>query len=74
MMSLYHTSMLFLKAINRYPEIPELVNEFKIFGYEIGSTGTKTYRAPEGYHDDCVVALALAAWQLKEPAGGHWDI
>ncbi|MGA3058795.1 MAG: hypothetical protein ABSD92_00340 [Candidatus Bathyarchaeia archaeon] len=23
------------------------------------------YGAPEGYHDDCVVALALAAWQLK---------
>jgi len=21
--------------------------------------------SPEGYHDDCVVALALAAWQLK---------
>ncbi|MGD0643584.1 MAG: hypothetical protein ABSA75_01615 [Candidatus Bathyarchaeia archaeon] len=20
---------------------------------------------PEGYHDDCVVAFALAAWQLK---------
>ena len=24
------------------------------------------YGAPEGYHNDCVKALALAAWQLKQ--------
>ena len=26
------------------------------------------YGAPEDYHDDCVIALALAAWQLKRNA------
>jgi len=44
---------------------PVLVNELEIFGYEITSSGNIQYGAPEGYHDDCVVALALAAWQLK---------
>lgn len=50
-----------------YPGIPELINELRLFGYERGRTGTIRYRAPEGYHDDCVIALALAVWQLKKP-------
>jgi len=45
-----------------YPDIPELVNELKIYGYRIMPSGTTEYSAPEGYHDDCVIALALAAW------------
>lgn len=36
-------------------------NELKEFGYEITSAGVK-YSAPEGHHDDCVIALALANW------------
>ena len=31
---------------------------------------TKT-GAPPGYHDDCVIALALAAWQVREDQGGQ---
>jgi len=50
-----------------YPDIPELINELRLFGYETGKTGTIRYRAPEGYHDDTVIALALAAWQMKRP-------
>ena len=45
-----------------YPEIPELINELRIFGYKMGPSGNVSYSAPEGYHDDCVVSLALAAW------------
>ena len=37
-------------------------NELKIFEYEINPSGTVSYSAPEGYHDDCVIALALANW------------
>ena len=47
------------------PQIPELINELKLYGYKISASGNVQYGAPEGYHDDCVVALALAAWQLK---------
>jgi len=48
-----------------YPKIPELLNELKIYGYTKTKGGTDVYNAPEGCHDDCVIALALAAWQLK---------
>jgi len=32
----------------------------KRYEYEIGPTGQVSYAAPSGYHDDCVMALALA--------------
>lgn len=37
-----------------------LTDEMKRYEYEILPSGTITYNAPAGYHDDCVVALALA--------------
>jgi hypothetical protein len=52
------------KAIS-YPNIPELINELKLFGYTTSKGGTVQYGAPSGYHDDCVIALALATWQIR---------
>ncbi len=43
-----------------YPDGP-IVSELEAFEYEYTRTGVK-YSAPEGMHDDCVCALALA-WQ-----------
>jgi hypothetical protein len=40
-------------------------NELDIFEYTINPSGTVHYSAPEGYHDDCVIGLALANWQLS---------
>lgn len=37
-----------------------LTNEMKRFEYRLSPSGQISYAAPEGYHDDCVVALALA--------------
>lgn len=57
-----------IKIENRqisYPNIPELINELKMFGFAYSQTGLVRYNAPEGYHDDCVIALALAAWQIR---------
>lgn len=42
-----------------------LKNELESFTYELQPSGLISYGAPEGLHDDCVIALALAAWQLK---------
>jgi hypothetical protein len=47
------------------PKIPVLINELRLFGYKMTSSGLIQYSAPDGYHDDCVIALALAAWQIK---------
>jgi hypothetical protein len=42
-------------------------NELEIFEYQIGSSGMVHYSAPEGYHDDCVISLALAYWLIGGP-------
>ncbi len=39
-----------------------LTAEIRRYAYEIGPTGQVSYAAPSGYHDDCVMALALGVW------------
>jgi hypothetical protein len=46
-----------------------LLNELGLFGYKISPAGVTTYNAPDGYHDDTVIALALATWQISKPKG-----
>jgi hypothetical protein len=51
------------------PNIPEVKHEFEIFGYEQLSTGNIRYCAPDGQHDDIVIAAALCAWGLDKNIG-----
>jgi hypothetical protein len=37
-----------------------LKDELRLFSYSVTASGLLHYEAPEGYHDDCVIALALA--------------
>ena len=46
---------------------PTQKNELESFEYEIGSSGMVRYSAPDGYHDDTVIALALAFWLIAGP-------
>lgn len=46
------------------PEIPQLRHELGIFEYDVTPAGNVRYQAPEGFHDDTVDALALAASAL----------
>jgi hypothetical protein len=55
-----------------FPNVPELVNELKLYGYTMTKGGTTQYNAPQGYHDDTVIALALAAWQIKTVSKPAW--
>jgi hypothetical protein len=48
-----------------YPDIPVLLSELGLYGYKISAAGVTSYSAPDGYHDDTVIALALAVWQIK---------
>lgn len=50
-------------------------NEMVIFEYEMTSSGLIRYQAPEGYHDDCVIALSLSNWgvQNSEPGYSGWS-
>lgn len=47
-----------------------IVQELELFEYVYSRTGVR-YSAPEGYHDDCVMALALAVhrWREVNPLG-----
>lgn len=54
----------FEKERLRILDIPVQTNELDIFEYEIGPSGNVRYAAPDGYHDDCVIGLALANWAV----------
>lgn len=43
------------------PDVPVLRQELEIFEYDVTRAGNVRYNAPEGFHDDTVDALALAA-------------
>jgi len=59
------------KAIT-IPSKPELIDELEAFGYEYDNeTGRVFYGAPSGLHDDCVLSLALAVWNLDSPQRTH---
>ncbi len=48
------------------PELwPEGIDELEAFEYSISDAGNVRSSAPAGMHDDCVMALALAAWYLR---------
>ena len=52
------------------PTLDILTNELKRYEYEYLPSGTVRYNAPAGYHDDCVIALALARQGVNPNRGG----
>jgi hypothetical protein len=50
-----------------YPE-GVIVNELEVFEYQFAANGVK-YSAPSGFHDDCVMALALAYQNFTQRMG-----
>ncbi len=46
-------------------ELEILTQEMQEFEYQLTKTGKVQYGAPEGKHDDCVIALALAVWGIR---------
>lgn len=47
--------------------IDETINELNSFTYEISNHGRVIYEAPVGFHDDIVIAHALAIWGMQPP-------
>ena len=48
-----------------YPE-GDITRELRTFRYELSPGGRVKYSAPEGLHDDCVCALAMAVESLRQ--------
>jgi len=66
-----HLAVMLEKQEISYPDIKVLINELMIYQYEITRAGNVRYNAPDGYHDDCVIALALAAWSARSFPGSQ---
>ncbi len=49
----------------RLQDIPEQEAELIAFQYELTPARNVRMGAPEGMHDDCVIALALSAWGMS---------
>jgi hypothetical protein len=48
---------------------PVGIDELESFEYSISDAGSVKTGSPSGQHDDCVIALALAAWKLRKRSG-----
>lgn len=59
----------FDQAAIRIPDDPVISEEFRAFTYKAMPSGRDRYEAPEGKHDDAVMACALAAWGQRHLAG-----
>jgi hypothetical protein len=44
---------------------PDGIDELEAFQFSVTDQGNVRSSAPSGTHDDCVIALALAAWQVR---------
>lgn len=64
----------FEKADIELPFWNEMLKEFDSFEVEISETGTMTYNAPEGMHDDIVMAFCLANSAALEYCGSSFEI
>jgi hypothetical protein len=49
---------------------PALAEELEIFEYEVLPSGKIRYTHPQGFHDDCVLSLAIANWNRTNPKRG----
>jgi hypothetical protein len=43
-------------------DVPTQTTELQAYQYELTAARNVKMNAPAGMHDDCVIALALAAW------------
>jgi hypothetical protein len=48
---------------------PELIEELEAFEFSVTEAGNVRTGSPSGMHDDCVIALALAAWGRAQSGG-----
>jgi hypothetical protein len=56
------------------PALEWLLNELEMYSVDISASGRARYSAPEGCHDDGVIALALAVWGASQSAEVLFDV
>jgi len=63
-----HLAILLEEGSLSFPPIPQLISELQAYEYDQLPSGSLRFLAPSGYHDDCVIALALACFPLSHPS------
>ena len=58
----------------KYPAIETLTDELSIYAYEQRANGNFSYSAPEGFHDDEVMALALLNRAMNYKPLTYWGL
>ena len=48
------------------PDDPQVIDELELYEYKVSKSGNVSYSAPEGFHDDIVMALCLAWSAIKD--------
>jgi hypothetical protein len=56
------------------PALDWLIGELEMYSVDISASGRARYSAPEGCHDDGVIALALAVWGASQSAEVLFDV
>jgi len=57
-----HLRLAFEQSTVSIPPDDVLINELEAYGYDVLPSGALRYAAPQGMHDDTVIALALGLW------------
>ncbi len=63
---LTNLQLLLEQEIVKIPNDPILLDELRSFQYELSDSGRVKMVVPEGLHDDMVMSLALACWDLPQ--------
>lgn len=50
----------------KIPNDEPLIDELKSMTYELTASGSTTIKVPDGKHDDRIMSLALAVWQIPQ--------
>lgn len=49
-----------------FPFYQDLIDELELYEYNISKSGNVSYNAPEGFHDDNVISLALLNYAMRQ--------
>lgn len=72
---LVNLSLLIEQGKITIPNDEQLIAELKSFQYVVSDRGKLRMEVPDGTHDDCVMSLALAVWNIPQgPREAHDDV
>lgn len=47
------------------PKEDQIIQELEAFTFKVTAANRTVYQSPSGFHDDCIISLALAIWDIN---------